>query len=74
MGEREIKGVDDHGIGKDGSISIVPSSVKVISPAESISRSHMSSRGDFPDKIEILKEKRPVSLSSGEFVRVFEIG
>ena len=33
----------------------------------------MSARGDFPDEIKVLKKKRPVSLSSREFARVFEI-
>ena len=46
----------------------------VIPPRESISRSHVSSRGDFPDKIKVLKKKGPASLLSREFVRVFEIG
>ena len=41
---------------------------------ESISRSHVSSRGDSPDDIKVLKKKGPVSLSLREFVRVFEIG
>ena len=73
-GQREVKGVDDHGVGKDGSISIVLSGVKVISPRESISRSHVSSRGDLPDDIKVQKKKGPASLPSGEFARVFEIG
>ena len=34
----------------------------------------MSSRGDFPDEIKILKKKGPASLPSREFARVFEIG
>ena len=34
----------------------------------------MSSRGDFPDEIKVLKKKGPASLPSREFVRVFEIG
>ena len=73
-GQCEVKGVDDHGVRKDGSISIVLSGVKVIPPRESISRSHVSSRGDSPDKIKILKKKGPTSLPLREFVRVFEIG
>ena len=74
LGECEIKRVDDHGFGQDGSISIVPSGVEVISPGESISRSHVSPRGDFPDEIKVLKKEGPASLSSGEFARVLEIG
>ena len=73
-GQHEVKGVNDHGVREDGSISIVPSSVEVISPGESISRSHVSARGDFPDKIEILEKERPASLPSREFARVLEIG
>ena len=46
----------------------------MISPRECIGRSHVSSRGDFPDNIKVLKKKRPASLSSREFARVFEIG
>ena len=69
-GECEIKRVDDHGVGEDGSISIVPSGVEVISPGESISGSHVSSRGNFPDEIKVQKKEGPVSLSSGEFARV----
>ena len=34
----------------------------------------MSSRGDFPDEVKVLKKMGPTSLSSREFVRVFEIG
>ena len=74
MGEHEVKGVDDHGVRKDGSVSIVLSGVKVIPLRESISRSHVSSRGDFPDEIKVQKEKGPTSLLSREFARVFEIG
>ena len=55
-GEREVKRVDDHGVRKDGSISIVPSGVEVIPPGESISGSHVSSWGNFPDEIKVLKE------------------
>ena len=46
----------------------------MISPGESISGSHVSSRGDFPDEIKVLKKEGPASLSSGEFARVLEIG
>ena len=74
MGEHEVKRVDDHGVGEDGSISIVPSGVEVIPPRESISGSHASSRGNFPDDIKVLKKEGPASLSQGEFTRVFEIG
>ena len=73
-GQREIKGVDDHGVKKDGSISIVPSGVEVIPPGESISRSHVGAGSDLPDEIKVLKKEGPASLSSGEFTRVFEIG
>ena len=74
MGEHEIKGVDDHGVRKDGSISIVLSGVEVIPLRESISRPHVGARGDFPDDIKVLKKKGPASLSSREFARDFEIG
>ena len=74
MGQREVKRVDDHGVGKDGSISIVPSGVEVIPPGESITGSHVRPRGDFPDEIKVLKKERPASLLPGEFVGVFEIG
>ena len=74
VGQREVKRVDDHGVGEDGSISIILSGIKVISPRESISRPHVSARGDFPGKIKVLKEKGPANLSSREFVRVLEIG
>ena len=70
----KVKGVDDHGVGKDGSIGIVLSGVEMISLRESISRSHVSSRGNFPDDIKVLKKKGPANLSSREFARVFEIG
>ena len=73
-GEHEVQRVDDHGIRKDGSISIVPSGVKVIPPGESISGSHVGPRGDFPDEIKVLKKEGPVSLSSREFAQVLEIG
>ena len=74
MGKREVRRVDDHGVGKDGSISIIPSGVEVISLGESISGSHVSTRGDLPDEIKVLKKEGPASLSSGEFARVLEIG
>ena len=73
-GKREIKRVDDHGFRQDGSISIVPSGVEVVPPGESISGSHVSPRGDFPDEIKVLKKEGPASLTLGEFVRVLEIG
>ena len=73
-GKCEVKGVDDHGVWKDGSISVVFSGIEVIPPRESISRSHVSSRGDFPDEIKVLKKKGPASLLVREFARVFEIG
>ena len=72
--QREVKAVDDHGVGKDGSIGIVLSGIEIILLRESISRSHVSSRGDFPDDIKVLKKKGPASLSLREFARVFEIG
>ena len=73
-GECEVKRVDDHGVGENRSISIVRSCVEVVPPRESISRSHVSPRGNFPDEIKVLKEEGPASLSPGEFVRVLEIG
>ena len=73
-GQYEVKGVDDHGVRKDGSIGIVLSGVKMISLRESISRSHVSSRGDLPDDIKVQKKMGPASLLSREFARVFEIG
>ena len=33
----------------------------------------MGPRGDLPNEIKVLKEKRPASLPSGEFARVFEV-
>ena len=73
-GQCEVEGINDHGVRKNGSVSIVPSGVEVISPGESISGSHVGPRGDFPDEIKVLKKEGPASLSSGEFARVFEIG
>ena len=70
-GQCEVEGVDDHGIWKDGGIHIIFSGIEVVPPRESISRSHVQSRGDFPDEIKVLKKKGPVSLSSREFSRVF---
>ena len=72
--KREVKRVDDHGVRQDGGVGIVSSGVKVISPGESISGSHVGSRGDLPNEIKVLKKERPASLSSREFSRVFEIG
>ena len=73
-GECEIERGDDHGFGQDGSICIVPHGVKVVSSREGISGSHVSPRGDFPDKVKVLKKEGPASLPSREFARVFEIG
>ena len=70
----EVKGVDDHGVRKDGSGSIVLHSVKMIPLRETVSRSHMSSRSNLPDDIKVLKKKGPLSLLSREFMRVLEIG
>ena len=74
VGQYEVKGVDNHGVRKDGSSSIVCHGVKMIPSRESISRSHVSARGDFPDDIKILKKKGPLSLPLREFTRIFEIG
>ena len=73
MGKREIKRVDDHGFRQDGSISVVSCGVKVIPSGESISGSHVSPRGDLPDKIKVLKKEGPSSLATREFTRVLEI-
>ena len=72
--EREVKRVDDQGVRENGSISIVCSCVEVVPPRESISRSHVSPRGNFPDEIKVLKEEGPASLSLREFARVLKIG
>ena len=73
-GQHEIKGVDNHRVRKDGSISIVCHGVKMILARESIGWSHVSARGDCPDDIKVLKNKGPLSLSSRELARIFEIG
>ena len=73
-GKHEVKGINDHGVQKDGSMSIVISGIEVIPPRESISRSHVSARGDFPDEIKVLEKEGPASLSSRELARVLEIG
>ena len=73
LGQCEVEGLDDHGVGKDGSVCIVLSGVEVIPLRASICGPHVSSRGDLPNEIKVLKKKRPASLPSGEFVRVFEI-
>ena len=52
-------------------MSIVLSGIKVILPRESISRSHVSSGGDFPDEIKVLEKKGPASLPLREFAWVF---
>ena len=31
-GQREVKGIDDHGVGNDGSVSVVPSGIEVVPP------------------------------------------
>ena len=72
-GQHEVEGVNDHGVGKNGSISIVPSGIKVIPPGESISGSHVSPWGNLPDKIKVLKKQGPAGLPSGEFARILEI-
>ena len=73
VGQCEVKGINDHGVGKNGSVNIVPSGVEVILSGESISGSHVSARGDLPDEIKVLKKERPVSLPLREFARVFKI-
>ena len=55
-GEHEVERVDDHGIRKDRSISIVPCGIEVIPPGESISGSHVSPWGNFPNDIKVLKK------------------
>ena len=65
MRQCKVKGVDDHGVRENGSISIVPSGVEVIPLGESISRSHVSAWGDFPDEVKVLKKEGPASLLSG---------
>ena len=57
VGQYEVKGVDNHGVRKDGSISIVHCGVKMVPLRESVSQSHMCSRSDFPNNIEVLKKK-----------------
>ena len=74
MGQYEVKGVDNHGVRKDGSISIVHCGVKMVPLRESVSQSHMCSRSDFPNNIKVLKKKGPSSFPLREFMRVFEIG
>ena len=39
-----------------------------------ISRSHLCSRGNLPDNVEILEEEGPVCLATREFARVLEVG
>ena len=39
-----------------------------------ISGSHLCPRGNLPDDVKILKKEGPVSLATGEFVRVLEVG
>ena len=73
-GQCEIKGVDNHRVRKDRSISVVCRGVEMILAKESVGRSHASARGDCPNDIKVLKKKGPASLSSREFARVFEVG
>ena len=73
-GQCEVEGINDHGVGKNGSVGIVPSGIEVVPPRESISRSHVGSRSGLPDEIKVLKKEGPAHLPSGEFVRVLEIG
>ena len=73
-GQCEIEGINDHGIGKNGSVDIVPSGVEVVPSRESIGGSHVGSRSDLPDEIKVLKKEGPARLSSGELARVLEIG
>ena len=41
---------------------------------EGICGSHLCPRGDFPDNVKVLEEEGPVSLATGEFARIFEVG
>ena len=70
----EIKGINDHGVREDGSVHIIISGVQVILAREGISRSHQPSRSNLPDDVKVLKEKRPVSLTTREFARIFQVG
>ena len=71
--EGEIEGIDDHRIRNDGGVCIVSCGIQVILLRESIRRSHLHSRGYFPDNVEILEKEGPASLATREFVRIFQI-
>ena len=71
--EGEIESIDDHWIRDDGGIDVVSRGIQVILSRESIHRSHLHSRGHFPDNVEILEKEGPVSLSTREFTRIFQI-
>ena len=73
-GQSEVEGINNHGVRKNGSVSVVPSGVEMVPLGESIGRSHVGARGDLPDEIKVLKKEGPVSLPSGELARVLEIG
>ena len=73
-GQCKVKGVDNHGVRKDGSSSIVHHGVKMIPSRKGVTQSHMSSRSDFPNDIEVLKKKGPASLLLRELARIFEVG
>ena len=74
MREGEIEGIDDHGVRKDGSMRIILSGVDMVFAREGISRSHLCSRSNFPDNVEVLKEERPTSLGTRKFVGILQIG
>ena len=71
--EGEIESIDDHWIRDDGGIDIVSHGIQVILLRESVCRSHLHSRGHFPDNVKILEKEGPVSLSTREFMRIFQI-
>ena len=71
--EGEIKGIDDHRIRDDRGVCIVSSGIQVILSRESVHRSHLHSRGHFPDNVEILEKEGPASLVTREFVRTSKI-
>ena len=72
--EGEIESVDDQWIRDDGGIYIVSCGIQVILLRECVHRSHLHSRGYFPDNVKILEKEGPASLMTREFAQILEVG
>ena len=67
----KVESIDNDRVRENGDVGIVEGGVLGIFARESVCRAHTRTQDDHPFNVKVLEKESPMSLTTGEFTRVF---